>query len=67
MGKHLQNPPDNIYAQFGDKLQRKREIGIHDSQKIIVFYWEGVNKHHCKMTVLICVGLRRFRERGGGG
>ena len=33
MGKHLQNPPDNIYAQFGDKLQRKREIGIHDSQK----------------------------------
>ena len=24
-------------------------------KKIIVFYWEGVNKHHCKMTVL---GLR---------
>ena len=33
MDKHLQNPPNNIYAQFGDKLQRKREIGIHDSQK----------------------------------
>ena len=23
MGKHLQNPPNNIYAQFGDKLQRE--------------------------------------------
>ena len=23
MDKHLQNPPNNIYAQFGDKLQRE--------------------------------------------
>ena len=23
MGKHLQNPPNNIYAQFGDKRQRE--------------------------------------------
>ena len=67
MGKHLQNPPDNIYAQFGDKLQRKREIGIHDSQKIIVFYWEGVNKHHCKMTALGLRWVEAIQREGGGG
>ena len=59
MGKHLQNPPDNIYAQFGDKLQRKREIGIHDSQKN--------NNHHCKMTVLGLRWVEAIQREGGGG
>ena len=68
MGKHLQNPPDNIYAQFGDKLQRKREIGIHNSQKNkSFFYWEGVNKHHCKMTVLGLRWVEAIQREGGGG
>ena len=68
MGKHLQNPPDNIYAQFGDKLQRKREIGIHDSQKNNIFLLGGgVNKHHCKMTVLGLRWVEATQREGGGG
>ena len=64
MGKHLQNPPDNIYAQFGDKLQRKREIGIHDSQKNNSFLVGG---GECKMTVLGLRWVEAIQREGGGG
>ena len=30
MDKHLQNPPNNIYAQFGDKLRREIHRQVFD-------------------------------------
>ena len=65
MGKHLQNPPDNIYAQFGDKLQRKREIGIHDSQKNS-FFGRGSITITVRWQFWVCVGLVEAIQRGGG-
>ena len=40
MDKHLQNPPNNIYAQFGDKLLR--EIRRQAFDKCYSFF-EGMN------------------------
>ena len=36
-------------------------------KKIIVFYWEGVNKHHCKMTVLGLRWVEAIQREGGRG